>query len=213
MQSARAQTLYEEVANAASHGIGFVLAVAAFPALAAAYPPAHDPVHALATGVFAATMILLYLVSCVYHALPAGRAKQWLNRVDHAAIYLFIAGTHTPFMAGVLRGHRGAELLVVIWIAALCGAWAKLSDRLQHPLWSTALYIALGGMGIVVAGPMAALIPVPGLAWLAAGGAFYIAGAVLFHFDGRIRFAHFVWHLFVLAGSLCHFVAVLRYSR
>jgi hemolysin III len=152
-------------------------------------------------------MIVLYGVSTLYHALPAGRGKHWLQRLDHAAIYLFIAGSYMPFLLGVLSGAWGWSLFGVVWGAAAIGVGAKLLNRLRHPLWSTGLYVAMGWVALVAAVPLFARLSSAGVAWLVAGGVAYTLGAVLFLFDHRVRYVHFVWHLFVMAGSACHFVA------
>ena len=208
----RPQTWGEEVANSISHGVGFLLAVASLPLLLGFAQGNSSTMNNVAVCVFSATMMLLYLVSAVYHAVPAGRAKELLNRCDHAAIYLFIAGSYTPFVLGVLRGGWGWSLFGVVWAMAALGMAAKLLNRLKHPLWSTGLYVAMGWVAVIAAAPLLARMPGAGLAWLIAGGVSYTAGAVVFLYDSRVRYAHFVWHLFVLGGSACHFFAVLGYS-
>ena len=209
----RDQTRGEEVANSLSHGIGFLLAIASLPLLLGLAPDRASAINIVAMCVFSATMMLLYGVSTLYHAVPHGRAKAWLNRFDHAAIYLFIAGSYTPFVLGVLRGGWGWSLFGVVWAFGLLGFSAKLMNRLKHPLWSTGLYVAMGWIAVVAAAPLVARMPGAGLALLVAGGLLYTAGAVVFVFDSRVRFAHFVWHLFVLGGSACHFFAVLWYAQ
>ncbi|HWH84013.1 MAG TPA: hemolysin III family protein [Burkholderiaceae bacterium] len=208
----RAQSFGEELANSISHGLGFVLAIASLPVLLALRPASGNALDSAAASVFSATMMLLYGVSTLYHAWPGGRIKRWLNRCDHAAIYLFIAGSYTPFVLGVLRGGWGWSLFGVIWSLAALGTVAKLANRLQHPWWSTGLYLAMGWLAVVAAAPLVARLPGAGLAWLIAGGLSYTAGAIVFMHDSKVRYAHFVWHLFVLGGSACHFVAVLRYA-
>lgn len=208
----RAQTWGEELANSLSHGIGLLLAVASLPVLVQFAAQRGGAGSVVGASLFSATMILLYLVSALYHALPRGRAKQWLNRLDHAAIYLFIAGSYMPFLLGVLRGAWGWTLLGIVWSAAVVGVAAKLFNRLRHPLWSTGLYVAMGWVALIAAAPLFERMPGAGLAWLVAGGLAYTLGAVVFLFDARVRYAHFVWHLFVMAGSACHFVAALRYA-
>ena len=209
----RDQTRAEEIANSLSHGIGFALAIASLPLLLAFAGERTSAINIVAMSVFSATMMLLYGVSTLYHAVPPGRAKAWLNRFDHAAIYLFIAGSYTPFVLGVLRGGWGWSLFGVVWGCGLLGFTAKLMNRLRHALWSTGLYVAMGWVAVVAAAPLVARMPGAGLALLVAGGVLYTAGAVVFIFDSRVRFAHFVWHLFVLGGSACHFFAVLWYAQ
>jgi len=209
----RDQTRGEEIANAISHGLGFVLAIASLPLLLAFASPALTAINIIAICVFSVTMMLLYGVSTLYHALPAGPAKTWMNRCDHAAIYLFIAGSYTPFVLGVLRGGWGWSLFGVVWAMAVLGFMAKMLNRLKHPLWSTGLYVVMGWVAVVAAAPLVARMPGAGLALLVAGGLLYTAGAVVFIFDSRVRYAHFVWHLFVLGGSACHFFAVLWYAQ
>lgn len=209
----RPQTLGEEIANAISHGVGLLGAVAALPVLVV-YADRHGGATRLgAAVVFAVTMILLYGVSTLYHAVPHGRrAKDWLMRLDHAAIYLFIAGSYTPFALGVLHGRVGWTLLGVVWALAAVGFAAKLLNRLRHPGWSTALYVAMGWLAVFAAGPLVHRMPWSGLALLLAGGVAYTVGAIVFLFDSRVRYTHFVWHLFVLAGSTCHFFAALFHA-
>ena len=210
----RPQTWGEELANSISPGVGFVLAIASLPVLLGFRSAGNSSaINIVAMCIFAATMTLLYGSSSLYHALPAGRAKTWLNRCDHAAIYLFIAGSYTPFVLGVLRGGWGWSLFGVVWAFAALGFTAKMFNRLRHPMWSTGLYVVMGWVAVIAAAPLMARMPGAGLALLVAGGLLYTAGAVVFLFDSRVRFAHFVWHLFVLGGSTCHFFAVLWYAQ
>ncbi|RYH64473.1 MAG: hemolysin III family protein [Alcaligenaceae bacterium] len=209
----RDQTLGEEIANAISHGLGLLLAIASLPILVYSAQQNRQGDGILGASLFAGTAIVLYLVSTLYHALPAGRAKLLMNRLDHAAIYLFIAGSYMPFLFGVLRGPWGWSLFGMVTAAAVVGVGAKLFNRLQHPLWSTGLYVAMGWLGLVAAVPLVERMSPAGLGWLVAGGLSYTAGAVVFLFDSKLRYAHFVWHLFVLAGSTCHFFAVLWHAH
>jgi hemolysin III len=208
-EAERPQTRGEELANSLSHGIGMLLAVAALPVLVN-YAATRGAAEVVAASLFGATMIVLYLVSTLYHALPAGRAKQWFNRLDHAAIYVFIAGSYMPYLLGVLRGTWGWSLFGVLWGVAALGVAAKLFDRLRHPLWSTGLYLAMGWVALVAAVPLLRSLSFAASAWLVAGGLAYTLGAVVFLFDSKVRFAHFVWHLLVLAGSACHVAAALQ---
>jgi len=209
----RPQTPGEELANVISHGVGLLLAVAALPILVWRAAQHGTGADVVAACVFAGTAILLYLVSTLYHAVPAGRAKIWLNRLDHAAIYVFIAGSYTPFTLGVLRGGWGWTLFGIVWAMAAWGVMVKLMNRLKHPWLSTGLYVLMGWVALVAAVPLFTRMPGPGLAWLIAGGVSYTLGALVFLFDERVRYAHFVFHLFVLGGSACHFFAALWYAR
>jgi len=208
----RPQTLGEEIANAISHGLGFLLAIASLPILVVMAARHGTALNIVAVSIFSVTMILLYLSSTLYHALPEGKVKDVLARIDHAAIYLFIAGSYTPFALGVLNGAWGWTLFGAIWAMAAAGIAVKLMNLLRHPLWSTGLYVAMGWTAIVAAGPLVHAMPLAGLLWLLGGGIAYTLGAVVFIFDSRFKYAHFAWHLFVLAGTTCHFFAALWYA-
>jgi hemolysin III len=209
----RPQTMGEEIANAISHGLGFLLAVASLPILVMQMHARGSAINVVAVCVFSGTMMLLYLVSTIFHALPEGRAKAKLNRLDHSAIYLFIAGSYTPFMLGALHGVWGWTLFGIVWTAAAVGVTAKWLNRFKHPLLSTGLYVAMGWVAVIAAGPLMERISTAGIVWLVAGGLSYTLGAGVFLLDNRVRYAHFVWHLFVLGGSTCHFFAVLWHSQ
>jgi hemolysin III len=207
----RHQSPGEEVANALSHGLGAVFAAVLSPQLVArAF--AHGEVHGLAAAVFCVSMVLLFSVSAVYHWLPAGRAKELLRRLDHAAIFLFIAGSYTPFMLGALADSHGMWVLTVIWAVAGVGTVAKCINRLRHPVISMGMYMSLGWVAVVILQPLLERLPSDGVQLIFAGGVLYTLGAVFFQLDHRIRYGHFIWHLLVLAASGCHFVAVLHYA-
>lgn len=208
----REQTFGEELANALSHGLGFLLALAALPILVYHAALRGSAANVVAASVFAGTGIVLYLVSTLYHALPPGAVKRWLNRLDHACIYLFIAGSYMPFLLGVLRGAWGWSLFGVVWTAAALGIVAKLFNRLRHPLWSTGLYVAMGWVALIAAPALVERMSTAGLLWLVAGGLSYTAGAAVFLLDSKVRYAHFAWHLFVLGGTTCHFFAALWHA-
>jgi hemolysin III len=202
------QTWREELANAASHGLGCVLALAAMPVLAEQVDAARHPIRHLGVYVFIATMVLMYGVSAVYHALPVGQGKRWLRRCDHAVIFVFIAGSYTPFALGQIQRGEGWDMLAAVWGIALVGVALKLTNQLRHRMFSTALYLAFGWMVAVVAQPMLASLPPVGLQLLVAGGVAYSLGSVFFLLDRRMPYSHLVWHLFVITGSTCHFLAV-----
>jgi len=208
----RPQSRVEEVANSLSHGCGLLAAVVAAPVLIYAAAHQGSVANVVAACVFSLTMALLYLSSTLYHALPPGRAKRVFAKIDHCAIYLFIAGSYTPFALGVLHGAWGWSLFGVIWGLAAFGLVLKVFDRLSHPLLSTGLYLAMGWLVLVAAVPLLERVSADGVLWLVAGGLSYTAGVVFFLTDSRMRFGHFIWHLFVMAGSTCHFFAVFWYA-
>ena len=207
--TAPSPSLREEVASALSHGLGFLLAAASLPLVLAAGRPPPSARALLGVSVFAVTMMLVYLASTVYHALPQGRAKFWLRRIDHAAIFLFIAGSFTPFALKNFDSTTGQLAFAGVWALALAGIGIKARGRLVCPLRSTALYVALGWVATAAAWPVLGLLSLQQLLLIAAGGAAYMVGAVFFLIDHRLRYSHFIWHLFVLAGSGCHFAAAL----
>jgi len=207
----RSQSLGEEIANSISHGVGFVAALVAFPFLVIGALQ-HGATAVVGAAVFGATMSLLYLTSAIYHALPENRAKRLFQILDHGAIYLLIAGTYTPFTLGALRGPWGWTLFGMIWALALFGVVLKSMGGIRFHKLSTALYLAMGWLVVVAAKPLWLHVPGWGLFWLAAGGVAYTAGVGFYVSSHRTRYAHFVWHLFVLTGTACHFVAVLNYA-
>ena len=200
-----------ERANALSHGLGLILAVAATPILiinAASRGGAGDIVGA---SLFGASMILLYLASTWFHSTSPGVVRDRLQRFDHAAIYLLIAGTYTPFTLGVLGGGWGWTLFGITWGAAAIGVTTKVFGSIPHPRLSAALYLLMGWLVVIALRPLLEVVPPQGIAWLVAGGLAYSVG-VPFYLSRRLEYGHLVWHLFVLAGSVCHFFAVLGYA-
>jgi hemolysin III len=209
--AARTLTRGEEIANSLTHGVGLVASLVAFPFLVVAAARRWGTPEVVGASVFAAALVALYLVSTLYHALPPSRAKQVLQKLDHTAIYLLIAGSYTPFTLGVLRGPWGWTLLSLVWAIAGTGIALEFAlGRKVHKL-AVGLYVAMGWLVVVAAKPLVAAVPWPGLAWLVAGGLLY-TGGVAFYAAKQVRYAHVAWHLFVLAGSACHFVAVLGWS-
>lgn len=207
----RPQTLGEEIANSVSHGLALLAALAAAPVLIMAASRLHAA-NIVGASVFAATMVFLYLASTLYHALPSGRAKRVFLKLDHGAIYLFIAGSYTPFALGALGGPWGWTLFGLVWAMAAFGVTLKAFDRLTHPWLSTGLYLLMGWLVLIAAVPLVERVPSTGLALLVAGGLAYTVGVVFFVLDSRLRYAHAVWHGFVAAGTGFHFFAVLRYA-
>jgi hemolysin III len=204
-------SLGEEIANAVTHGVGLVASLIGLPILVLAAAARGDALLVAGCSVFGATLVALYAASTLYHAVPPSRAKQVLRVIDHAAIYLLIAGTYTPFTLGVLRAHAGWILFGVVWCLAALGILFKVALGMRFPRASTLVYVLMGWLAIIAIRPLAAGLPQTGLAWLIAGGLFY-TGGVYFYAKRRLRYGHTVWHLFVLAGSVCHFWAVLGYG-
>lgn len=200
-----------ELANSISHGVGLAGAIAATPILVVGAVRSGSAADIVGSSVFAASMIALYLASTTYHAARAGRLKARLRQFDHAAIFLLIAGSYTPFTLGVLGGAWGWTLFGLVWGAAALGIGQKLFMGLRYPRLSTAMYVIMGWLIVIAIRPLLLRMPPAGLAWLVAGGLFYSVG-VVFYATQRIRCGHFIWHLFVLGGSICHFFAVLWYA-
>lgn len=208
----RGQTRGEELANSISHGAGLIAALVGTPFLVLHAASLGNARYLVGASIFAATMVLLYLSSTLYHALRPGRAKHVFRIIEHSAIYLLIAGTYTPFTLGVLYGAWGWTLLGLVWGLAVTGVALKVLNRLSHPIISTALYLLMGWLILIAVDPFFTHVPVIGLIWLVAGGLAYTAGVAFFATDARLRYGHFIWHLFVLTGTTCHYFAVLWYA-
>ena len=210
--SKREQSQEEEIANALSHGIGLVAALVGTPFLIMHAIRNGDARFIIGTSVFCATAILLYLASTLYHALPMGKAKRAFRVIEHSAIFLLIAGTYTPFTLGVLRGVWGWTLLGVVWSLAAAGVALKAFEKSAHPIVSTCLYLFMGWVILIAVDPLLSRVPTAGLLWMIAGGLSYTAGVAFFATDSRLPYGHLIWHLFVLAGTVCHYLAVLWYG-
>jgi hemolysin III len=207
----REPSLGEEIANSVSHGVGFLLALVATPFLVVAAARRGDSAAIVGASVFAATTAVLYLASTLYHALPKNKAKQIFRVIDHSAIFLLIAGTYTPFTLGVLRGTWGWTLFGLVWSLAILGIVLKSVGGIGYPRLSTALYVGMGWLALIAIRPLWVHVPVAGWLWLIAGGLAYTSG-IAFYAAERVRYGHFVWHVFVLMGTVCHFFAVLWYA-
>jgi hemolysin III len=202
------QSVGEEVANGISHGIGLVGAIIGTPILLlAAFHNGNTPFF-IGTIIFTMTMLLVYFASTLYHCWPQTNTKSLLQVIDHAAIFLLIAGTYTPFALGPLRGGGGLAMLGIVWALAIFGVIMKATRGvLRHRRLAMTLYLGTGWIGLILIRPLALAIPLSALLWLIAGGIAYTAGT-LFFANERLRYGHFTWHLFVLAGTSCHFAAV-----
>jgi len=205
------QSFGEEIANSVSHGLALLATLVAFPFLVVAATERGDAAGIVGASVFATTLVLLYLTSMLYHALPHNRAKHVFRILDHGAIYLLIAGTYTPFTLGVLRGSWGWTLFGLQWGLAVLGIVLKSFGGIRYGKLSVAVYLAMGWLVLIAAGPVVEKVSSWGLFWLVAGGIAYTVGVVFYALE-RLRYFHFIWHLFVIAGSACHFIAVLWYA-
>lgn len=204
--------LGEAIANSVTHGLGLLASLVALPILIVSAVHRGDS-HALVGAiVFGASLVILYGASTIYHSFAHSRARSVLRLIDHSAIYLLIAGSYTPFALGPLRGRFGNLLLISVWSMAITGVILKSLRGLGRPWLSTALYIGMGWISVLAIRPLITHVGAAGVWWLVAGGLCYTGGVVFYATDKRLRYGHAVWHLFVLAGSTCHFFAVLWHS-
>lgn len=204
------QTRGEEIANSVTHGLGLVLSIAGLAVLVVLAALRGTAWHIVSCAVYGATLVMLYAASTLYHGVRGPRVKRVLKILDHSAIYLLIAGTYTPFTLVTLRGAWGWSLFGVVWGLALVGILWKIWFVDHFAVVSTTVYLLMGWLAVIAAKPLLALVPAGGLALIVAGGLCYTAGVGFFAWR-RLPYHHTVWHLFVMAGSACHFVAVLLY--
>jgi hemolysin III len=204
------KTFVEELANSITHGVGLALAVAGFVVLLVLSIMKGSVWHVVGCSIFGLTLVLAYLASTLYHSLHRSGLRSVLQVLDHSAIYLLIAGTYTPFTLINLRGFWGWTLFGLVWTLALIGIAFKLLHGDRFKVVSTIGYVALGWIAVIAIKPLFAAVPLAGIAWLLAGGLCYTVGVVFFAWK-RLPFSHAVWHLFVMAGSICHYFAVLFY--
>ena len=202
------QSLGEELANSISHGLGLLAALIGAPILIIAAGRGGDRAFFVGAVVFATAMLLVYLGSTLYHAWPRSTMKSVLQVIDHSAIFLLIAGTYTPLTLGPLRGPWGWSILAFIWALAIFGVILKsVSGTQRRSRLSMTLYLGMGWLILIAFRPLSLHVPFDGLIWLVAGGVAYTSG-VFFFVNKRRRYRHFIWHLFVLIGTGCHFLAI-----
>lgn len=199
----------EEIANSITHGLGLLLSIAGLSVLVTLAAIRGTAWHVVACSVYGASLVLLYLASTLYHAIQAPRAKRVFRVMDHAAIYLLIAGTYTPFVLVTLRGPLGWTLFGAQWGLAIAGVIFKSFTLGKFEIASTVVYALMGWMGLAGIRAIYASLSIGGVAWILAGGLCYTLGIIFFALNRR--YCHAIWHVFVLAGSVCHFYAVLRY--
>jgi hemolysin III len=197
----------EEVASAVTHGMGAALSIAGLVLLIARAVDTGDPWRVVSFTIFGVTMVLLYVVSTLYHSLSFTRVRPLFKVLDHAFIYVLIAGTYTPFMLVHLRGPWGWSMFGALWALAIAGIVFKFMYLDRFRRGSTFLYLAMGWLGVIAAKPLFDAVPSAALKWLLAGGAAYSLGTLFYAWRGQ-PYHHAVWHLFVLAGTGCHYVAV-----
>ncbi|MBC3377634.1 hemolysin III family protein [Serratia fonticola] len=201
----------EEIANSISHGIGLVFGIVGLVLLLVQAVNDGAGVTAITSySLYGGSMILLFLASTLYHAIPHQRAKHWLKKFDHCAIYLLIAGTYTPFLLVGLDSPLARGLMVVIWGLALFGVIFKLAFAHRFEVLSLVTYLTMGWLSLIVIYQLAMRLEVGGVTLLAVGGVVYTLG-VIFYASKRFRFGHAIWHGFVLGGSVCHFMAIYLY--
>ena len=198
----------EELANSVTHGFGLVLSIAGFIALLVLAAMRGSAWRIVGCAIYGVTLVCLYTASTLYHGIQLTHRKRILKIFDHSAIYLLIAGTYTPFLLVNLRGAWGWSLLGIVWALALAGVLFKFWFVDRFKIASTAIYLLMGWLAVIAIKPIFVLVPRVGLIWLIAGGLMYTIGVVFFA-SKRIPYSHVIWHVFVMAGSICHYVAVL----
>ena len=208
----RHQTRAEEAANSLSHGLALIVGVIGTPFLVHRAYVTGDAFFVVGASLFAASIIFMYLSSTLYHCLPVGKVKHAFRVLEHCAIFVLIAGTYTPLLLGVLNGAWGWSLFGVIWALALMGVLLKIFAQHLPMAFSTGLYLLMGWVIVIAIKPLLATMPMDGIYWLVAGGLCYTLGVLFFIFDDHLPFAHFIWHLWVIAGTSCHYLAVYWYG-
>lgn len=202
----------EEFFNTLSHGIGVLFSVIGLIVLIVTARQLGNTWHIVTFSVFGVTLILLYLASTLYHRCPEGKTKDLLKICDHSAIFLLIAGSYTPLTLLVLKGRTGWTLFAIVWIIAVAGIAFKVVFIKKFKILSTLLYIAMGWLVIFAIKPLYLSLSTESISFLVAGGLFYTVGTI-FYSNKKIKYNHAIWHLFVLAGSICHFFTILFILR
>ncbi len=200
----------EEILNAATHGVGTIFALIGLGVLTVSVYSNGSIWHLLSVIIYGTSLVLLYLSSTLYHSFTNERAKYILKIFDHAAIYVLIAGNYTPFTLIPLHGALGWTIFSVIWVLAIIGIIFQIFFVNRFKVFSTLCYLLMGWFAVVMIKPLLVTLPIEGIYWLVGGGIFYSVGAI-FYLVHKIPYNHAIWHLFVLAGSIAHFVAVLKY--
>ncbi|MBP1995281.1 PAQR family membrane homeostasis protein TrhA [Paenibacillus eucommiae] len=203
-------SIREEIANAISHGIGVLLSIAALVLLIIQAAHYGDSWHIVSFSIYGVSLIVLYTCSTLLHSIQQRKAKDIFEILDHAAIYLLIAGSYTPFLLVTLRGTLGWSMFGIVWGLAILGIILKIFYVKRFILASTLCYILMGWLIVFAIKPLYENIPFPGIVWLVTGGLLYTFGSI-FYVWRRVPYHHAIWHIFVLAGSFCHFICVILY--
>jgi len=200
----------DEKFNSISHLIGAALALGGLAVLVVSASLKGDPWRIVSFAVYGTTLFVLYLFSTLYHSL-SGNAKALFQKVDHTAIYLLIAGTYTPFTLVTMRGAWGWTIFGIVWGLAVAGIIQELALTTKHRILSVVIYLVMGWVVVVAIRPLMKVLPAWGMVWLVAGGLFYTIGVVFYVLDKKVRHGHSIFHVFVLAGSISHYIAILWY--
>lgn len=201
------QTPNEELANTLSHGLALIVAIIAIPFMLSK-AATFDTRFVFSVSLFSITMVMLYLSSTLYHALPVGHLKSLFNTFDHCAIFLLIAGTYSPFSLSILQGTLGWLLFIAIWAIAFIGIFLKVRSKLSHPALSTGFYLLMSWIVIFAIKPLYQSLSSVSFTWLVVGGVAYSSGVIFFVLSDRVRYSHFVWHLFVIVGTASHYMSI-----
>ena len=210
LQLKPAYSLGEEIANSVTHGVATGLSIAGLTLLVMLASLYGDVWQIVSFSIYGGSLILLYLASTLYHSFPHPKVKRVFKSIDHASIYLLIAGTYTPFLLVGIRGLMGWILFTIIWTLAIAGVGFKIFFVYRFSKFSTIAYVLMGWLAVFAAGELIARVPVGGIVWLILGGVAYTVG-VIFYLWKKLPYHHAIWHLFVMLGSLCHFFAILFY--
>jgi len=205
------QSFLEEIVNAGVHGLGAILSIVALVILVMnSLQDGHSTLKLITVTVYGVSLVLLYLISTLYHIISHGKAKYYLQILDHSAIYLLIAGTYTPFAIVSIGGVWGWTLFTIIWLLAIVGLCYKFFFMGKLPVFSVLLYLAMGWLALIAIDPILHHLTEPQIIWLILGGFCYTFGVLFFSLDHKFHFSHALWHVFVFLGSLCHFIAVFE---
>ena len=204
-------SLSEELINAISHGCGAIFGVVAVVLLVLKAAGTSDPYRIVSAAVFGAMIVVLYLMSCLYHALKVNKAKRVFRVIDHCSVFLLIAGTYTPFALVTLNGTLGWWLLILIWTIAIVGITLNAVDLKRFSKISVACYLIMGWIIIFAFNPLSAAMDPRGLSLLIWGGVVYTVGAILYGIGSKIKYFHSIFHFFCLGGTILHFIAIYSY--